>query len=88
MARAKRSKVDFTLTKEEFFEFCRNTGYLTKQGIHIDRKDATEGYHLWNIQALGGRENIIKGNKERHSPRYQEYLRKKKAEEEGIDCPF
>lgn len=92
--RAKERKIDFTLTLAEFLQFCDDTGYLSVKGMHVDRIDATEGYHLWNIQALIGSENIAKGNRERHSPRYQEYLRKKREkelQENGVteeDCPF
>lgn len=90
-ARARRKKIECSLTLAEFKEFCISNGY-TPGVHHIDREEATEGYHIWNIRVLGGAENIAKGNRERHSEKYQAYLatRKGVAEtvEEEMDCPY
>ncbi len=84
--RAKRKKIECTITLVEFKAFCATHNY--QPGVHhIDREDATEGYHLWNIRVLGGAENIAKGNRERHSERYQAYLATRKAVVE-MDCPY
>lgn len=87
--RAKRKKIECTITLAEFKAFCLHNGY-TPGVHHIDRIDPTEGYHIWNIQVLGGGENIAKGNRERHSEKYQAYLasRQGKAETQEMDCPY
>jgi hypothetical protein len=89
--RAHKKNIECSLTILEFEIFCHDTGYLTTKGVHIDRIEATEGYHYWNIQALSSGENIAKGNRERHSKRYQEYLKKRKEKKDEVDpdnCPF
>lgn len=65
--RATRRKQEFTLTLEEFREFCQNTGYLDKVGnfkgaFHCDRKDPLRGYSKDNIRVLDGTENLSKGS--------------------------
>lgn len=62
---AKERSKDFTLTLEQFTEFCYKTDYISKKGrgkdcYHVDRKDETQGYHHWNIQALTNSENVKK----------------------------
>ena len=59
-----RGKV-FTLTLEQFKEFCVKSNYLNCKGIekfsyHIDRVDETKGYDVGNIQLLTNTENIRK----------------------------
>lgn len=55
---AKRRGKAFTITLEQFTEFClSHPDYLTAKGRHsrclsIDRKKAFEGYHIWNIRLL------------------------------------
>lgn len=75
---AKRRKKPYTLTKEEFGSFVKETDYLKLKGkgkycLCIDRKDNSEGYHAWNIQAITLRSNSLKRN-------YVDYYNRKEAE--------
>lgn len=69
----KRGK-DFTITLEEFREFCQNTGYIIKPGKRgqnatVDRIDNNKGYHINNIQLLTNRQNVGKyHNYDKHQP--------------------
>lgn len=86
--RAKKKNISFSLTLTEFTEFCTTNGHDPRRH-HIDRINPTQGYHVWNIQVLGCSENIAKGNRERHSERYQAYLAMRKAQlPVEPDCPF
>lgn len=63
----KRGK-KFTLTLEEFRNFCIRTDYINKKGIsgnafHVDRIIEEEGYTADNIQALENIENVKKYKK-------------------------
>lgn len=54
---AKRRGKDFSLTLDEFKEFCTKTDYLdlkgkNKKSASIDRVDSSRGYHADNIQVL------------------------------------
>lgn len=89
-SRAKRENIPFSLTLIEFKAFCHTNGYQPGKD-HIDREEATEGYHLWNLCVLSSTENIAKGNRERHSERYQAYLASRKGVASSpveIDCPY
>lgn len=91
-ARARRKKIECSITLVEFKEFCLLNNYQPRVH-HIDRIEATDGYHIHNIQVLGGAENIAKGNRERHSERYQAYLATRRgvvgtAVETEMDCPY
>lgn len=62
---AKQRGKEFTITKEEFSQFCVKSEYLQRKGIqkecyHIDRIDEMKGYSLDNIQVLTNSENIKK----------------------------
>jgi hypothetical protein len=63
---AKRRGKEHSLTIEEFEQFATvQTVYLadrgiSKQGLHIDRIDPNQGYHIWNIQAITNTENAKK----------------------------
>lgn len=61
----KRNKA-FSITIEQFREFCKKTGYLIDRGKRganatIDRIDNSKGYHIDNIQLLTLRQNASKG---------------------------
>lgn len=61
---AQRGK-DFTITLEEFRQWCRKVRYMAGKGrtahsYDIDRIDETQGYHIWNIQKLRKDKNIKK----------------------------
>lgn len=63
---ARRRGKEFTLTLEDFREFCDHTGYLLRKGrtsesASIDRIDSTKGYTPDNIQVLSFGENSAKG---------------------------
>ena len=62
---AKERGKEFTLTIEDFTEFCVKSNYINKKGIaknsyHIDRIKETEGYVKGNIQLLTNSENVKK----------------------------
>ena len=57
---------DFSITIEQFRQFCIDTGYLIVKGRRgknstIDRIKNEFGYHIWNIQLLTIRQNSSKG---------------------------
>lgn len=73
---AKRRGKEFTLTMQEFRQFCEETGYIENKGrsrlsLSIDRIDSSKGYTASNIQVLTLEDNGRKG--------YVEGLE---------DCPF
>lgn len=60
-----RNKV-FTITPEQFNNFCEENQYIVKKGRRgqnatIDRIKNKFGYHIWNIQILTNRRNASKG---------------------------
>lgn len=72
---ARRRGKEFTLTLDQFKQFCIKTEYLagrgrTKTGYHIDRIEDDKGYTIDNIQKLTNTENITKENKRRKILKY------------------
>lgn len=66
---AKRRRKDFTLTIEQFSEFCIKTGYDEKKGktadsLSIDRIKDWEGYTVDNIRAI----TLSKNTQRRYDP--------------------
>lgn len=64
--RAKQRNKSFSITLEQFKDFCKRTGYLVDKGKRgqnatIDRIKNKYGYHIWNIQLLTNRQNASKG---------------------------
>ena len=62
---AHRRGKDFTITKEDFKEFCEETNYLelkgrTKNSASIDRIDPSKGYIKGNLQVLTLGQNSAK----------------------------
>jgi len=60
---------DFTVTLDEFRDFCKETGYIITKGMRgmkctVDRIRNYEGYHRNNLQLLSNRANIAKYNNE------------------------
>jgi hypothetical protein len=56
---------DFTLTREEYFKFAKDTDYgrlkgKTSLSLSIDRVENAFGYHSWNIRAITVSENARK----------------------------
>lgn len=67
-ASAKKRNIEFTLTLEEFEEFCYETEYIqykgkTKHCYSVDRIDNDKGYTRDNIRILTVSENASKGKK-------------------------
>lgn len=63
---AKRRGKEFSLTINQFREFCKSTGYIEGKGrfknnLSIDRIDNSQGYHADNIRVLTISENSSKG---------------------------
>jgi hypothetical protein len=63
---ARARGIDFTLTQEQFREFCIETSFkrsrsVRTKGYTVDRVKANEGYHIGNIQLLTHRSNSVKG---------------------------
>lgn len=55
--RAKQRGKDFSLTFEQYREFAIKTDYARLKGktslsLSINRKDNSQGYHHWNIEAI------------------------------------
>jgi hypothetical protein len=68
---AKRRGKEFTLTFDEFKEFCMKTGYDEKKGkssdsLSIDRIESSNGYSKDNIRAITLSDNV----KIAHDPEY------------------
>lgn len=64
---ALRRKKEFSITLEEFREFCVKTGYIIKKGMRgrncsVDRINNNLGYSIGNIQLLTIYKNIEKYN--------------------------
>ena len=62
---AKRRGKSFTLTLEQFSEFCKRTGYdehkgKTANSLSVDRIKDHLGYSIDNIRAITLRENTLK----------------------------
>ena len=56
--RAGRNKVEFAIPFEVFVALARAAGYGKGSGLHMDRRDATLGYTLDNVQFLTSSENV------------------------------
>jgi len=88
---ARRRRIEFTVTFEQFKKLCHDTNYHEECGceshcLQIDRIDAARGYSIDNIQVITTSENTAKGNRERHAREYQRALLKRKGlTDEQID---
>jgi hypothetical protein len=63
---ARKRKLPFTLTLDQFKEWCLQTGYLERRGteptdLTIDRIDWNDGYHVHNIRVITHEENCKQG---------------------------
>lgn len=61
--------IEFTITLQEFRDFCQRTGYIVKKGMRgrnctVDRIENEFGYHIWNIQLITNKANIEKYHSE------------------------
>ena len=80
---AKKRSISFTISLEDFTDWCNATGYADNKGKyrltnHCDRIDATKGYEVGNLQLLTERENVQKRNKDIA----------KQNQQPDMDCPF
>lgn len=90
-ANAKRRKIPFALTLQDFERFCLDTGYHQKSGrtagaMSIDRpnNDHSIGYRPDNIQALTVSQNSLKWHwRDRRTPGPDEELQKSQQDEEA-----
>ena len=95
---ARRRNKLFTLTIDEFTQFCKETNYLNKRGIgknsyHIDRIDESKGYTIDNIQVLTNSENVRKYIQFTHIDEdgnkiFKTYKSGIDNSEEDGECPF
>lgn len=70
---AKRRNKVFTLTLEQFKQFCEETDYINKRGktgksASIDRIDNNKGYEIGNIRILTLSENSAKWTYDEEPP--------------------
>lgn len=84
---ARKRKLPFTLTIEEFAGFCKRTQYLERRGnkpgcLTLDRIDMNEGYHLWNLQVMDFEDNSDQGAD--NTPRAERGC----AQVPDDNCPF
>ena len=96
---AKRRGKEFTITLEEFTQFCKETNYIAGAGrssasYHIDRIDETKGYSIDNIQTLTNAENskkYLKYSKDASGKPYKYWVESPPVIDQDIntnDCPF
>jgi len=62
---AKKRNIEFSITLQEFRDFCKRTGYIVNKGMRgrnctVDRIGNIYGYYIWNIQLLTNKANIEK----------------------------
>ncbi len=64
-SRALQRGKKFGVTLDQFRNFCKRTGYLSKgmrgQNATIDRRCNLHGYYIWNMQILSLKHNASKG---------------------------
>ncbi|SDT46632.1 hypothetical protein SAMN05192545_3954 [Maribacter dokdonensis] len=70
---AKQRGKAFSVTLEQFRQFCRDTGYIVNKGRRgmsatLDRVINSEGYHIDNLQLLTNRANASKGANDARCP--------------------
>jgi hypothetical protein len=85
-ASARKRKIAFTLTFDQFKTAILPTSYMDEKGkerfcLHLDRKDSTRGYEEGNIQVLTCTENVQKENAERRQRFVDEKIHGRVAEE-------
>lgn len=66
--RAKQRNKEFSLTLDQFRQWCHKYNYIQGKGKHadgytVDRIDNDKGYHIDNIQPMKNRDNASKGTK-------------------------
>lgn len=84
---AKTRGIEWKLTLEQYREVVMQQEYMDNKGrtrhcLHLDRKDATKGYEVGNLQIITCAENVAKGNKERRKG----YVHIPEVEDDN--CPF
>lgn len=66
---ALRREKEFTITLQEFRDFCQKTGYIIEKGkrgrnCSIDRINNNQGYHIENVQIMSAINNTKKYHNE------------------------
>jgi hypothetical protein len=90
---AQRRGKEFTLTLEEFEKFAIETNYIigkgiTKKGLHVDRINEDEGYHIWNIQVMENSDNIKKYLDHHYNGSQMKFSFRKETQSVVSDVPF
>lgn len=91
---AKRRGHSFSITFDEFKQFCKKTSYMDVKGIykdsyHIDRIDENKGYHMDNVQLLTNSQNVRKFFDHYYDDSIGKYVFKvKKTPETENKAPF
>lgn len=97
---AKKRKKEFTITFQDFKEFCIETEYLmgkgrSKTSYTIDRIRDEEGYVKGNLRVLTNSNNVKKENNRRKQLVYVKYGSKSMSfnfvevkEKDNTDVPF
>lgn len=85
-ASARKRKIVFTLTFDQFKAAILPTRYMNEKGkerfcLHLDRKDNARGYEEGNIQVLTCTENVLKGHAERRQRFVDEKIHGRVVEE-------
>ena len=68
---AQRRGIEFALTLDEFYTFCKANGFTAYRKSYddaqltFDRKDVTKGYSLDNLQLITHLDNSVKSNYEK-----------------------
>lgn len=89
-ASARKRRIKFTLTLEQFQTLVEPTRYMDDKGrtrhcLHLDRVDVSRGYEFDNMQVLTCEENVAKG----HAERRQRFVDEKIGRHTpNIDIPF
>lgn len=88
---ARKRKIKFTLSKDQFRELCDESSYLAFKGsgacdLQIDRIDATKGYEYGNLQVITCSENAAKSNRERYLPEHVQEMKRRKELQEQEDA--
>lgn len=92
---AKRRRLKFTLTFQQFLDIAVKSGYIDRKGnfaddLHLDRINPLRGYEADNLQVISCSENARKGaTYDKAAYAYSKRNQKVETYEEDSDnCPF
>jgi hypothetical protein len=94
---AKKRGIPFTITLEEWKDFCKRTCYLDLRGTEpdsytVDRINDAQGYHIWNIRILTHAENCADQYRNFSHGEERDFAEREEAEDfhghgdDGGDC--